>query len=92
VRDDIDKLPLTRAAKRYARLKSSDLGSNWSRKVDFYLDMVASTTNQSKEGFRNRDAAGKVPHAMKGMAEAVVESLLGDEDEEGIEMSEEWLP
>jgi hypothetical protein len=35
-----------------------------------YMDMVASTTGQSKEEFHNRDASGKVPHAMKGLGEA----------------------
>jgi hypothetical protein len=75
VRDDISKLPLPKAAKRYARMTSKQLGQNWSRKVDLYLDMAASVTNQSKEGFRNRDAAGKVPHAMKGIGEASSASL-----------------
>ena len=78
MRDDIDKLPLTGAAKRYARMTSKTLGQNWRKKTDMFMDMVASTTNQSKEGFHNRDAAGKVPHAMKGMAEAVVGSLLDE--------------
>lgn len=40
-----------------------------------YLDMVADTTGQEKEGFHNRDAAGKVPHAMKGLGEASSASL-----------------
>jgi hypothetical protein len=76
VRDDIEKLPLSKSTKRYARMTSTALGQNWSRKVDMFMDMVADTTGQEKEGFRNRDAAGKVPHSMKGMAEDVVESLL----------------
>ena len=75
MRDDIDKLPLTRSAKRYARMTSKTLGQNWSKKTDMFMDMVASTTGQSKEGFRNRDAAGKVPHAMKGIGEASSASL-----------------
>ena len=40
-----------------------------------YLDMVADTTGQEKEGFCNRDAVGKVPHAMKGLGEASPVSL-----------------
>jgi hypothetical protein len=76
MRDDITKLPLSRASKRYARMKSADLGQNWSKKTVMFMDMVASTTGQSKEGFRNRDAAGKVPHAIKGIGETVVKELL----------------
>lgn len=51
-------------------MTSKSIGPNWSRKVDLYMDMVADVTNQSKAGFHNRDAAGKVPHAMKGIGEA----------------------
>jgi len=75
VRDDIGKLPLSKKAKRYARMTSRDLGSNWSKKVDLYQDMVADVTNQSKEGFPNRDQGGPVAHAF---GEAIVLALLGE--------------
>jgi hypothetical protein len=76
VRDDIAKLPLSKKAKKYARMTSADLGDDWSKKVDLYMDMVAADTGQSKEGFKNRDATGVVPHAFKGLGEAIVEALL----------------
>lgn len=76
MRDDIGKLPLPGAAKRYARMTSKTLGSNWSKKVDMFIDAQAAITHQSKEGYKNRDAGGKVPHAMKETAERVVEALL----------------
>lgn len=65
MRDDIDTLPLSDEAKRYARMTSKDLGSDWSKKVDMYVDMIVTQTNQPKHGFANKDAVGKVPHAMK---------------------------
>lgn len=80
MRDDIANLPLSRSTKRYARMTSRTLGKNWSKKTDMFMDMVADTTNQSKDGFRNRDAAGKVQHAMKGIGEAVVGALLDESD------------
>lgn len=70
MRDDISTLPISKSAKKYARMTSADLGSDWSKKADLYISMAAAETNQPKAGFRNRDAAGKVPHAMKGMAES----------------------
>ena len=80
MRDDINKLPLPKSAKRYARMTSKTLGQNWSKKVDMYLDMAADLTNQSKEGFKNKDASGKVPHAFKESAERAVAFLLGEDD------------
>ena len=76
MRDDIGKVPLPGAAKRYARMTSKTLGSDWSKKVDMFIDAQAAITNQSKEGYKNRDAGGKVPHAMKEAAERVVEALI----------------
>jgi len=76
MRDDIGKISLPGAAKRYARMTSKTLGSNWSKKVDMFIDAQAAITNQSKEGYKNRDAGGKVPHAMKEAAERVVEILI----------------
>jgi hypothetical protein len=60
-------------------MKASDLGQNWSKKVDMYIDMAADLTNQSKEGFKNRDASGTVKHAFKESAERLVAALLGEE-------------
>lgn len=77
MRDDLDKLPLPKSAKKYARLKSSDLGSDWSKKVDTYMDMAADLTNQSKEGFKNKDASGKVKHAFKESEDGLL-GELGD--------------
>lgn len=56
-RDDIGKLPLPASAKRYARMTAADLGQNWSKKVQMYIDQVADTTGQTrrKKGFRNAD-------------------------------------
>jgi len=84
VRDDIDKLPLPKSAKKYARMTSKDLGSNWSKKVDMYMDMAADVTNQAdrKQGFKNKDASGKVKHAFK-------EGLLGPDDMEQMSSSVE---
>lgn len=78
MRDDIDKLPLSKKAKKYARLTSADLGSNWSAKEDLFIDVAAELTHQSKEGFPNRDACGPVPHAMKenSLASVVVARLM----------------
>lgn len=76
MRDDLDKLPIPKSAKRYARMTSKDLGDNWSKKVDMYLDMAADLTGQSKEGFHNKDACGKVPHTFDESAEWVVYNLL----------------
>ena len=73
MRDDLPSLPLSKASKKYARMTSKDLGSDWSKKVDMFMDMVSAETNQSKEGFRNRDAGGKVPHAMKEASQAAIE-------------------
>lgn len=81
MRDDLAKLPLPKSAKRYARMKASDLGDNWSKKVDMYMDMAADLTNQSKEGFKNKDASGKVKHAFKESAESIVKALLGENDD-----------
>jgi hypothetical protein len=72
-RDDLSKLPLPASAKRYARMTSKTLDGHWSKKVDMYMDMAADLTNQSKEGYKNRDAFGKVPHSF---AESVVDTLL----------------
>ena len=82
MRDDLDKLPLPKSAKKYARLKSSDLGSDWSKKVDTYMDMAADLTNQNKEGFKNKDASGKVKHAFKESVIRAVARLLGENDED----------
>lgn len=82
LRDDLDKLPLPASAKRYARMKASDLGQNWSKKTDMYMDMAADLTNQSKEGFQNKDASGPVTHAFKESAVRVVGRLLGEDDED----------
>ena len=79
MRDDIDKLPLPKSAKKYARMTSKDLGSDWSKKVDMYMDMAADLTNQSKEGFKNKDASGKVKHAFKESADQIVDRLLEDD-------------
>jgi hypothetical protein len=70
MRDDISKLPLPKSAKRYARMKASDLDGHWSKKLDMHFDAIASITNQSKAGFHNRDAAGPVQHSMNGIGEA----------------------
>lgn len=81
MRDDLSKLPLPKSAKKYARMTSKDLGSNWSKKVDMYMDMAADLTNQSKEGFKNKDASGKVKHAFKESAERIVARLLGEDED-----------
>jgi hypothetical protein len=73
MRDDLPDLPLAKASKKYARLTSKDLGSDWSKKVDMFMDMISAETNQPKEGFRNIDAAGKVPHAIKEASQAALE-------------------
>lgn len=75
MRDDLSKLPLPKSAKKYARMTSKDLGSNWSKKVDMYMDMAADLTNQSKEGFKNRDASGKVKHAFKESDDSLLREL-----------------
>lgn len=80
MRDDIDKLPLPKSAKKYARMTSKDLGDNWSKKVDMYVDMAADLTNQSKEGFKNKDASGPVKHAFKESAEQIIARLLEDDE------------
>lgn len=80
MRDDLSKLPLPSSAKKYARMTSKDLGSNWSKKVDMYINMAADVTNQGdrKQGFKNKDASGKVPHAFKEAVETAVERMLLD--------------
>lgn len=78
MRDDLDKLPLPRSAKRYARMTSKDLGSDWGKKVDMYMDMAADLTNQDKNGFKNQDASGKVKHAFKEAARYVAGLLLNE--------------
>ncbi|MGV0949170.1 MAG: hypothetical protein ACOYB3_00765 [Azonexus sp.] len=78
MRDDLDKLPLPKSAKKYARMTSKDLGSDWSKKTDMYMDMAADLTNQSKEGFKNKDASGKVKHAFKESVNQIVARLLGE--------------
>lgn len=80
MRDDLDKLPLPKSAKKYARMTSKDLGDDWSKKVDMYMDMAADLTNQSKEGFKNKDASGPVKHAFKESAEQIVARLLEDDE------------
>lgn len=81
MRDDLSKLPLPSSAKKYARMTASDLGDDWSKKVDMYVNMAADVTNQAdrKQGFKNKDGAGKVPHAFKESAEAIVGQLLGEQ-------------
>ena len=63
-------------------MTSKDLGQDWSKKVDMYMDMAADLTNQDKEGFKNRDASGPVKHAFKESAGAVVSRLLGEGEED----------
>ena len=78
-RDDIGSLNLPKSAKKYARMTSKDLGDDWSAKVDMYISAAADLTNQSseKDGFKNKDASGKVKHAFKESAQKLVASLMG---------------
>lgn len=72
MRDDIDKLPIPASAKRYARMTSKEAfapgkGDAANAKTSLFIDQTADTTNQQgrKQGFKNKDAAGKVQHSMK---------------------------
>ena len=78
MRDDIKSLPLPKSAKKYARLTSKDLGSDWSKKVGMYMSMAADLTNQDKDGFENKDGFGEVEHEFNESAETVVRLLLDE--------------
>lgn len=75
MRDDINKLPLPPAAKRYARRKG--LKSMMRQPRDF-LRVNAMLTNPGKRNkMRSYDAVGKVQHAMKeSLVQSIVEELL----------------
>jgi hypothetical protein len=79
VRDDLKKLPLPPEAKSYARRKGL---SAMKKQPQSYINMVAAVTNQrsKKHGFKNVDAAGKVPHAIKEQAGIIIALLLENEE------------
>jgi len=78
-RDDIDKLGLKPAEKRYARMSTKDAMSG--KKPEMYMDMVASVTNQQgrKKGFGIEDkgetTAGK---KLESRAVRTVNRLLSE--------------
>ena len=76
MRDDIDKLPLPKEAKSYARGKGMKF---LQAKPQNYIDMVAAVTGQKalKKGFKNTDAGQSTDgKKIKEDAHRIVDTLL----------------
>lgn len=82
-RDDTSKLPLGKAGQAYAHMTSADVmqqPGGVAPKVKKRFDLQKEVTNQQGvKGFPSKDAAGKVPHAIKDSTPTqVVAALLED--------------
>jgi hypothetical protein len=80
MRDDLKKLPLPPEAKAYARRKGMKA---LRRQPQQFIGMVAAVSNQKhlKHGFKNTNAVGRVPHAVKECARMIVAYLVEIETE-----------
>ena len=81
-RDDVDKLPIPKSAKKYARMKGPKmLGPS---KFGMYSSMVADIANQGDKSLKIKDEGGKVDHTWEHLsngdrrriADALVTTLL----------------
>lgn len=90
MRDDLNKLPLPPEAKAYARRSGMKA---LKRQPQQFINMVASLTNQKnkKHGFKNTNAAGKVPHAIKEDARHILKFVLENDPSDEPREFRVWL-
>lgn len=77
MRDDISKMPIPRVGKAYSRLKGMN---GLKRKQAMWYKLGNQLFNKGRrpgEGFKSKDAVGKVKHSFANQtAESVVNQLL----------------